>query len=249
MNDSDDEEAFIEAFERREQERFASRERIRNKRAAATIESLRVQNLIKRDRDDMAREALRRSAEAQVAAGEFANLADTVIEPTPEWINHGDVVSFIPKQPAGTVRVVRSVRRVLTPVVRKMHRNLQISDNQLSACLWYREKFEIAGLTGRWSTSRYSSMVVGGGAGAWPVPMHAAEVQARKEFRDARAALTAFYLRFFEAITLFDEPISKAWRLARSPRAKAEQRFRDAAQELVDYCDFSHIELKLPGAE
>lgn len=218
-------------------------------RSAETAEQRRVDAIIARDRGDAAREAMRCEAEAQVMSGNFENLADTVVPPTQEWLEKGDTQPFTPKQPDGTVRVVSTVRRVNRPIVRRMHAKGKITDDQLAACEWYADRYEAAGLQGRVKTNHLSLTGNmgggGGGMGQAPMAIHEHEAAARHEFRIARASVTAFYLNFLDSVVLHNIPISRAWRDAKCPKHKAEQRFRRVAQELVNFCESAKIEIKL----
>jgi hypothetical protein len=213
---------------------------------AARADRTRVEALIKRDQIDRSKERDRRLAEMEVAKGVFVNLTDTVLEPTPEWLAKGEVGTFTPKQPDDTVRVIKTVRRVSNPVVARMHAAGRLSDAQYAACRWYRARHEAAGLEGRYKSSNLSlAGNVGGGTGGGgqaPMALHEFEAEARIQFRAARAKLTAFTLRFFEAVVLGDVPVSRSWRMSRAPKHKAETRFRDEAQRLANFCDENGIE-------
>lgn len=221
---------------------------VKRAKRAQTDERRRVQRIIDRDAGDAAREDMRKQAEVEVKAGSFVHLDDTVVEPTPEWTEKGDVERYTPKAPDGTVRSVSTVRRVATPVVRRMWAKGRLRDEQLAACERYRAAHEQAGLTGRWKSSHLSltgNVGGGGGAGQSPMATHEWEAQAREEFRAARADMRPFYLHFFDAVVLEDLPISRAWRFARCPKHKAEALFRDAAKELADFYEARGVELKI----
>lgn len=220
-------------------------------RDMAEAENQRVRELVERSRRERIREADRKRAELEVSEGQFVNLSDTVIEPTPEWLEKGPVIGFTPDQTKGTTRTVRSVRRVLTPIVRRLWEAGKITDEQHFACAWYRERHEVAGLEGRWKSSHigFTSGTSGGGAGSSPMAMHEHEAQARIQFRAARAAMTAFYLRFFDAVVLEDLPLRRAARFAKCRDGKAPHRFRMVAQELANFCERMSIETRGDGAE
>lgn len=204
-----------------------------------TDDRARVGQLIARDRAERETERRRGLAEVQARNGDFTNLADTVQPPTPEWLAKHETRTFTPKQPDGTVRVIRTVRRVATPIVKRMHLAGKLSDDHYHACLWYRTMHDIAGVTGRYKTSHLSLAGNTGGSGGMaqhPMAQHQAEAEAREAFRDAREAITAFYLLFLDKVVLEDIPLSRAWRFARCPRDKAEHRFRVVAGELLAYC-------------
>src|SRR3546814_13976993 len=75
--------------------------------------------------------------------------SDLVEEPTPEWLEKGDVRRFTPKQPDGTVRVIRTVRRDYGSVITRMYANGILDDDEFQACAWYRRMHEIAGMRGK----------------------------------------------------------------------------------------------------
>lgn len=74
-------------------------------------EQARVKALIERDRQDQMREIERAAAEIKVREGVIVSAHETVIEPTPEWFQHGDAEMFTPELPDGTVRELKTVRR------------------------------------------------------------------------------------------------------------------------------------------
>src|SRR5687767_3560287 len=80
--------------------------------AYAAQERGRVRAIIASDGAYREREEYRRQATLQVASGSFENIADTVVEPTPEWLEKGPVRSFTPRLPDGAVRTTRTVRSV-----------------------------------------------------------------------------------------------------------------------------------------
>lgn len=210
-------------------------------------ERRRVQEILRRDREYEEREAARRRAIIEVDGKHLANLADTVVEPTPEWLAKGDVRPFSPKQPDGTVRVIRTVRRVSAPRVVKMHEAGKISDEHLSACLWYRYNYEAASLDGRYKSSHISltgNVGGGGGAGQSPMALHEFEAIARNNYRAAKDSITDFYVRFFEAIVIGDVAMNRAAKFARCRNEKAPRRFRDCCEQLVQFIDKNCIELR-----
>lgn len=74
-------------------------------------EAARVKALIERDKADRMREIERAAAELKVREGLVVTAHETVVEPTPEWFQHGDAQSFTPELPDGTVREIKTVRR------------------------------------------------------------------------------------------------------------------------------------------
>lgn len=209
-------------------------------------EAQRVKAILERDRAEADREQRRREAELQVRSGNFANIADTVMEPTPEWVGKGDVMPFTPKQHNGTTRVFRTVRRVSNPLIVRMRNAGKISDDHFDACRWYRAQFDQAGLEGRYKSSHISltgNTGGGGGLGQSPMALHESEAQARINFRAARDAMQAFYLRFFDAVVLDDVPLKRAARFAKCRTEAAPRRFRDCCNQLLDFLARNHFEV------
>ena len=213
-------------------------------------ERQRVAAIIARDQRDRAREQDRKLAEIEVRGGVFVNLASTVIEPTPEWLIKGEVRSFTPKQPDDTVRVIKSVRRVLTPIVGRMWKAGKLSDEHLKSCLWYRQMHEKAGMEGRYSGSRYGDACAlnvakltrfSGASGH--IPMTIDEAYARQMSRLARTAINPSVLRFFDAIVLEDVPLRRAARFVRCRAGGAKEKFRKAVMDLTFFCENEKVDL------
>lgn len=204
---------------------------------AARVERERVAALVRQDQRDRAKDQSQRLADVEVSEGIYVNLSDTVIEPTPEWLDKADTVPFRPKQPKDTVREIVTVRRVSKPIVLRLCNAGKITDEQARACLRYQGDYEVASLDGRWSTTRFNpSGVSGGGAGAGGhMAMTEWEAEARERFRAARAAVTPFYLRFLDAVVIDEVPLRRASRFARCRSERTIHRFRQVAQELVDH--------------
>ena len=240
----DSEEAFLAAFDRREAERGASDIGVSlAKHTMVAPEAARVAAIIARDQAERIAEQDRKRARIEVGNGSFVNLADTVLPPTPEWLAKGEVKPFTPRLigeggRTSTVKTVQTVRRVLIPMVRKMHLAGKLGDEHYAACIIYRTDCEAAGVEGRFKTSNFSlAGNVGGGGGnaQHPMAQHAFEAEAREAFRAAQSAITPFYLLFLDKVVLDDVPLSRAWRFARCPRTKAESRFRAVVAELFTH--------------
>lgn len=238
--------ALNEAFDRREAVRLLSASMVRNANARSKAERQRVADLIRRDKVAKEREEARLAAEIDYREdGKSVSLTDSILSPTEEWFKQGDSEKFTPKQPDGTVREIATVRRVLTPIVARLHAADKITDDQFAACMWYRDRHEVAGLQGRFSTSKMSDMPSGGGVGfAGSMPATEREAIARHQYRAARDAITPFYLIFLDIVVLKDVTLRKAAPVAKCPQRKVEQRFRMVAQQLVDHCEAEKISLR-----
>lgn len=213
----------------------------------AQQERKRVADLLERDRIYNQRQKEREAAELQVAEGFTVRIGDAVDEPTPEWLAKGDFRTFTPRLEDGTVVTVKAYRRVRTAMVIKLWSQGRLTDDQARACIWYRDRHEMAGVSGRYKTN-YISLTgnVGGsgGAGQSPMALHAAEAEARAQYRAARAAIGDQSIKFFDAVVLLDQAISSAARLARCRNGMAQARFRECAQRLVDHCAGEKVEFE-----
>ncbi|MXP24825.1 hypothetical protein GRI39_02030 [Altererythrobacter indicus] len=213
-------------------------------------ERRRVKNLLERDRADRIREHDRKASELEVAEGKFVNLADTVTEPTPEWTAKGDVRPYTPRQPDGTVRSISTVRRVVTPMPVRLYRSGRITEDQARVCLWYRLLYDKACLGGRYSSSKMKDPSLsararqGDSYGYMPTTMD--EADARRTFRLLREQITSFYIRFFDVVVLDDASMKIAARYARCRNSRVAARFRQCAQQLVDFIEQNDIEIDIP---
>lgn len=236
---------FLDAFDRREINRIESALRAATGAEDARSEKRRVRALLERDRADRNREAYRSVAEQQVANGEFANIADTVMEPTPEWLAQGETRTYVPKQPDGTVRTIRTVRRVELPVLIRLCGKGKIDFEQLMACKRYRDAYERGGLAGRARIARYGlqgQLPTGSGGKPSPIPVLDHELDAREEFRAARRAIQARFRPFFESIVL-EESSPRAVRRGVCQNGRETALFAALAQRLVNHYHQAGLQL------
>lgn len=208
-------------------------------------EERRVEKILRRDREEYAREITRKAAELEFKKGKTVNIADVAIEPTDEWKQKGDYDTFTPRLENGTVKTVRAHRRVVTPIVRRLWSAGKLTDDQHAACYWYRVKWEEAGLTGRVKAGYISltgNVGGGGGSGQAPMALHEREAIAREAFRLARASIHPSLLRMFDAVVLENLPLRRAERFVRCQNGQVAARFRSACEQLVDHCQRSKVE-------
>lgn len=206
----------------------------------------RVDALVASDRSYRIAEDLRERALLEVREGVFVNLADTVVSPTPEWLAKNDTQTFVPKQPDGTVRTIKTVRRVLTPVVVRMANAGKLRDEHLFACLWYRDQYEIGALDGRVKTSSFSDAPGGGGDGSGQHPMarNDTEAEARLMLRKALEHMDREHckIRLFHEVVAKDNGVRTAARIARVDNARAMRLFRVACDSLTRFCSSMKID-------
>lgn len=248
----DDDAAFNSAFDEREMRRLTSEiGPIFRQHGMGTVEESevvraerrRVKELIERDQAARRREELRQIAQAQVESGEMRNVLDTIMEPTPEWRNHGDNMPYTPRQPEGTVRVVRTVRRVQSPQVRRIWLKGKIDEDQYRACIWYRAIHEAAGLVARCKTSKFDNMPGSGVALFGHLPATEREAAARKAYREVWIVLGDSG-RFFEAVVIDDLPVvEKASAVSKQARAKAYRRFSAACDKVLCYIEAIEVDV------
>lgn len=214
--------------------------------AMRRAEAQRVQALIDRDRRDRIREADRKRAEIELANGSFVNITDSVIEPTPEWLAKGDVSTYRPKQPDGTVREVKTVRRKASSVLVSMHFEGRINENHFVACMWYRSVYEQAGVDGRYKSSHISltgNTGGGGGQGQHPMAQHHREAEAREFYRLARLEINPRFLPVFEFVVVEGLSLRAASAKARRDNSRLLSNFTIAAQRIFNFCEGRGIDL------
>lgn len=209
-------------------------------------EASRVKALIERDRADRIREADRRRAEIELANGSFVNIADSVIEPTPEWMAKGDVATYRPKQPDGTVREVKTVRRKSGSVLVGMHLEGRINEDHFVACMWYRSVYEQAGVDGRYKSSHISltgNTGGGGGMGQHPMALHQREAEAREMYRLAKMEINPRFLPVFEYVVIEGYTLRAASVKAKRDNSRLIANFTLAAQRVFDFCERKGLDL------
>lgn len=213
----------------------------------------RVAGLIKRDKKDRTRERDRKAAELEVADGRFVNLAETVVEPTPEWMTKGDTRTFIPKQPNDTTKIARSVRRVAVPTIVKLYNDGKLYEDHYHACMVYRRMYEEAGLDGRYK-SNYLSLTgnTGGGTGGMsqhPMARHHDEAEARQLYRQARLVINPRFLQVFEFVVVFDLSLRSAATKAKRDNSRIFHNFRYSCEQLVSFWQGKGIDIVAPMRE
>lgn len=194
-------------------------------------EQARVKALIERDKADRMREIERAAAEIELASGKTASIRETVVEPTPEWFQHGDVQDFTPEVPDRTAIVLKTFRRVRTPIILRMLHAGKIDNDQYRALNWYSECYEMAGLHGSIPIAQIGKEVFGGGPDR--VLFTERQQQAQKLLRQVRSVITAHRVRFFEAVVIDNVPITRASRFVREKPQKALKTFRNEADKVT----------------
>ena len=198
----------------------------------------RVVGLIKRDKSYRTREKEREGALLKVSEGNYVDLAGTVVEPTPEWLEKGETRTFIPKQPKDTTKIAKSVRRVITPTIVKLYQDGKLHEDHYHACMVYRRVYEQAGLRGRYKSS-YISLTgnVGGGGGMAQHPMaqHHNEAEARELYRQARLVINPRFVQVFEFVAIYDLSLRLAATKAKKDNSRIFQNFRYTCERLVEF--------------
>ncbi len=199
-------------------------------------ERRRVTALIERDRADRAADRMREMAEMEVAEGKFANLADLVIEPTPEQFvqakRRGAAFrKFTPRQMDGTVRKVTTYRRPDLPQVQRLILSGVIDADGFRACLWYRNLYEQTGLLGNIGSIDYGREVF---AQPQSRSMFAErQVEAQDTFRAVRSFIEARRLALLDKVAIEDVPLYRAGRQFGKTWRTAPRLFAEAVQQLV----------------
>jgi len=224
--------------ERRFAEKFdnASDKPLRNLLGPDEIDAVkrereRVEAIITRDRAAHMREIERAAAEIKVREGLTVTAHETVMEPTEEWFQHGDSQPFTPEVPDGTVRVLKTVRRVRVPIILRMLHRGQIDNDQYRALNWYSECYEMAGLHGFIPIAQVGREVFGGGPDR--VLFTESQQQAQRQLREVKSAIPKHMIRFFEAVVIDNVPITRASRFIRTKPANALKPFRKLAQDVT----------------
>jgi hypothetical protein len=191
----------------------------------------RVKAMIERDKQDRMREIERAAAEIKVREGLVVTAHETVMEPTPEWLQHGDTEAFTPELPDGTVREIKTVRRVRVSIILRMLRADKLDGDQYRALAYYAECHERAGLLGNIPIAQVGREVFGGGADR--VPFTEAQQDAQNSLRELKSDIPRHMVRFFEAIVIDNVPITRASRFIRTKPGSALKSFKIIAQQVT----------------
>lgn len=194
-------------------------------------EQQRVKAMLDRDRIDAMRDIERAAAEIELASGKVAYVRETSIEPTPEWFQHGDAEDFTVDVPDRTSIVLKTKRRVLTPIVLRMLKADKIDSDQYRALAWYAETYEAAGLLGSIPIVQIGKEVFGGGPDR--VLFTEAQQQAQAQLRQVKSVITKDRVRFFEAVVIDNVPVARASRFIRTTRRNQLKLFKIEAQKVT----------------
>jgi hypothetical protein len=197
----------------------------------ALREQRRVKALLKRDKADRMREIERAAAEIKVREGLVVTAHETVMEPTPEWFQHGDSQPFTPELPDGTVRDIKTVRRVRVPIILRLLHRGHLDNDEYRALNWYSECYERAGLFGNIPSVQIGREVFGGGPDR--VLFTEAQQDAQRSLREARSAIPLNMVRFFEAVVIDNIPITRASSFVKAKPARALRLFRNTASAVT----------------
>lgn len=182
-------------------------------------ERQRVKAMIERDKQDRMKEIERAAAEIKIREGLVVTAHETVMEPTPEWFQHGDSETFTPELPDGTVRDIKSVRRTNCPMILRMLRARKLENEQYQALRFYAETYEIAGLHGSIPIAQVGREVFGDGHDR--VMFTETQQQAQKALREMKSVIPRHQVRFFEAVVVGNVPVRRAAKFIRTRRNNA----------------------------
>lgn len=198
----------------------------------AEAEARRVAEIIGRDRADREADERRERARKQVLCGEFANIADTVLGPTPEQLATGEFVPFTPDKEQGTARSVSTVRRVVTAIPFRLLREGKISDEQHGSCVWYRGVHDATGLVGSIPSTDFGREVFSPPTQRFPFTE--AQLIAQEAYRFVKTQLPPRMVPFFEAVVLGDRGLRPAAARTGMPRRRMLSIFRDLADRVTE---------------
>lgn len=183
--------------------------------AMAEREAKRVSVLLRRDRTDAKAEARRLSAEDELDAGKFDNIADAVLLPTREQLRHGEFEPHQPDRTAGTIRSAPGMKRVTPARIVQLHARGVLTDDTYPAVLWYRRQWEKTGFETILSASAMTERSAGGERAYGHMARTAIELEARFNLHFAASFIPADMLGTFDRVVLEEMTITDAARAAR----------------------------------
>lgn len=221
---------FEATFDERQRERVESAAAAMKRAASLSPEQRRVRDILARDRADKAAEEFRREAEIEVEAGRTVYMADAVVPPTPEQLATGEFLPYTPRQPDGTVREVRTHRRIQAYQAHRMLLWGVIDHQGYADCKWYAALHEATGLAGSVKSIDYGREV-------FSAPHNRSmftewQIDKQDEFRFVRRLIPSRHLRLLDQIVLHDVPIHSAVRVARAFHRTPKIGFAQAVDHL-----------------
>lgn len=195
-------------------------------------EAKRVGRILKMDRAEADAAERRQVAGLQVESGEFKNIEDTVVPPTPEWLAKNETIPFCPKPPHWTARSPKTVRKKAeVSALYVLHDRGVLDDQTFAAAMWYRGRYDAADFGPRYGIANYGETVR-----ADPVYGHMPRSEwaalARSDYLWARRFIPADVLDTYEMVVLQDMSIRAASKKSRVRFANASAAFRAGALAL-----------------
>jgi len=193
----------------------------------------RERDLIAADRAH--EEAERRRIEAEQAAenGHVANLQDTVVTPTPEWLGKGEVMPYTPRGRDGTVKSVVTVRRRLYDAVKHLEGRGVLDEEQAQACRWYRDLHEASQMDRSAGIASYGETIRGDMLYGH-LPLSEWIARARADLRGARATMPVGGQAAIDAVVINNLPLERAARATRVHRRIITVRLKTVASILAN---------------
>lgn len=190
----------------------------------------RVKELVRQMGIDNAAERNRLDAVRAAENGDTTAMDYLKVEATPELLAKGRFETVQARLEHQHDIRTTTKRRVLVPRVVDLHLSGLIDIEQLSACRWYRDVWEAAGLMGNIPSTDYGKEVF---APPQSRDMFTAwQFDALESYRFARQSITARYVTFFEAVILQDIGLQRAIKLAKRRESVAKGVFKDCVSEL-----------------
>lgn len=212
---------------------FAINSRLADIAANVAAAHNRVRNLIDGHRAYLEAERRREAALAELEMGLDVNIADTLVEPTPELLAKG---TFIRRKIAGEQwqdRTVEGVRRIEISQITLLHGRGVLTDDSFRACKWYKDRYLAAEMEPSAPVAQYGETVRGDPVyGHLPSSEWAAE--ARSDIRYARGFIPDDILPFFEEVICHDLTMKDAARVAHLRFVNFSAAFKIAADRLYD---------------
>lgn len=201
-------------------------------------EANRVAAILARDAADAEAERARQAASIELDNGLTVNLVDTVVPPTPEWLA---------KTPSRAVYVgadnwtdrsahepVRTVRRIPASMAYKIHMSGRITERQMKACVWYRDRYEVAGMEGNIKGASFEPRIAGGTTSG--IPFSDYQIAAQDDYRNARLLVPMQLRTFFELVVLQDRSLTQARKLSKAGKEPLDS-FKCCADRVADYIE------------
>lgn len=202
-------------------------------RSASLMQRERERLLVRDSKAYERNDRTRRQAEIAISNGHDTDAELAILGPTTEQMSKAEYEPVAAMRTDGWQgRTIMTVRRRDVPVAHKMLMKGIINSEEFSACVWYRNAWELSGMMGNIPSTDYTKEVFA--APSSRSQLTDSQMEVADCLRFIAGKLTARHGRLIFATVVNDTPINRAVRIARAFHRFPIEGFREGVAQLVD---------------